>query len=111
MTDDADDFTLVHRRPDPFDHDASCPDGRPESGIAMDRRQRLAAAILLSAVDLPQPADKVARLWLDAARVCPGITTGEVELGAGRLAQLQQVRRLVEAMISDCPNPRSGSVT
>jgi len=108
MTDDADDFTLVHRRPD---HEAPPLGTVSVAGIAMDRRQCLAAAILLSAVDLPQPADKVAQLWLDAARVCPGITTGEVELGAGRLAQLQQVRRLVEAMISDCPNPRPGSVT
>jgi len=101
-----DDFTLVHRRPDP-----EAPAGTVTvSGIVMDRRQCLAAAILLSAVDLPQPADKVAQLWLDAARVCPGITTGEVSLGAGRVAQLQQVQRLVADMLAQADRV-SGSVT
>lgn len=104
---DGDDFTLVHRRPD---HTAPPLGTVPVHGIAMDRRQCLAAAILLSAVDLPQPADKVAQLWLDAARVCPGITTGEVSLGAGRVAQLQQVQRLVADMLEQADRV-SGSAT
>lgn len=109
MADDApqDDFTLVHRR---ADHTAPPLGTVSVHGIAMDRRQCLAAAILLSAVDLPQPADKVAQLWLAAAQVCPRITTGEVELGAGRVAQLLQVQRLVVALLDDA-RADSGSVT
>lgn len=110
MTDDTtgDDFTLVHRRAERPGFEGATV---TVQGIAMDRRQCLAACILLSAVDLPQPADKVAQLWLNAAHACPGVTTAEVDLGAGRLAQLQQVRRLVEAMISDCPDPAQGAAT
>lgn len=100
MTDgtQGDDFMLVHRRPD---HPDFAGPTVTVQGIVMDRRQCLAAAILLAAVDLPQPADKVAQLWLDAARVCPGITTGEVSLGAGRITQLQQAQQLVADMLAE----------
>lgn len=103
---DGDDFTLVHRRADADDAGGTV----TVQGIVMDRRQCLAAAILLSAVDLPQPADKVAQLWLNAAQVCPGVTTGEVALGAGRVAQLQQVQQLVADMLAQAARV-SGSVT
>lgn len=67
----------------------------------LDHRQREAASILLAAVDLPQEGRKVARLWMAAARVCPGISVEAAMLGHGRRASLRRVRELVDQMLRE----------
>jgi len=66
----------------------------------IDRRQRLAAALLLSAVELPADASNVALLWMVAARVCPGVTVAELALGHRRAA-LERARELVEELLAE----------
>ncbi|MDR3513761.1 MAG: hypothetical protein P4L73_19160 [Caulobacteraceae bacterium] len=65
----------------------------------LDRRQRLAAALLLSAIDLPQEMAAVARLWREAARVCPGVNVGEMRLGDCRGA-LVAARDLIDQLLA-----------
>jgi len=69
--------------------------------IELDRRQRLAAAVLLAAVDLPQQAAGLAALWIDAGRICPGVGIDEISPGDGRLALLVKARDLVQQMIDE----------
>lgn len=66
----------------------------------LDQRQRHAAALILSAIDLPAPAEAWALQAIQAASVCPGITVGELVLGRRR-AQLVEARNLLDAMISE----------
>lgn len=67
----------------------------------LDRRQRVAAAVLLSAIDLPHPVEEVARLALAAADVCPGINVVEAMFGQGRKACLERARDLIEEMLAE----------
>jgi len=69
--------------------------------IVIDRRQRLAAVALLVAVDLPQEAGPLARQWLAACKVCPGLKLGEVDLGGGRVALLTTARDLIDQMLGE----------
>jgi hypothetical protein len=66
----------------------------------IDRRQRLAACLLLSAVELPAEAGQVARLWMSAAKVCPGVSVAEARLGHRREA-LEAARDLIEDLLSE----------
>lgn len=68
---------------------------------AIDRRQRVAAAILLAAIDLPAPMDVVGRLWGRAAAVCPGITVDELPIGQSRRVMLTAARNLIDEMLGD----------
>lgn len=74
-------------------------------GLEIDRRQRLAAAALLMAFDLPQEMRAAAATMLEAASVCPGMTTGDMApMGSqGRRAALEFARRLVDEMLSEMP--------
>lgn len=65
------------------------------------RPQRLAAAALLSAVDLPAPAGDFALTVIEATDVCPGVTTADVALGAGRRAGLMRARALIDGLLSE----------
>lgn len=67
----------------------------------LDRRQRLAATILMSAVDLPQPLPEFAKLTLAAARLTPGCKVCEAMLGAGRRAALERARGLIDEMLGE----------
>lgn len=76
---------------------------RDGDGIELDRRQRLAACLLLMAFDLPQPMTEAARTMMEAARICPGVHTGELG-GMGshqRVPTLQRVRDMVDEMIAE----------
>lgn len=66
----------------------------------LDRRQRHAAALLLSAIDLPAPAGAWARAAIAAAKVCPGIKITEVQLNS-RVAALTQARDLIDEMLRE----------
>lgn len=66
----------------------------------LDPRQRLAACLLLSAVDLPAPLPDVAKLWTAAAKVCPGVKVDQALLG-DRLAQLRRAHELVVELITE----------
>ena len=66
----------------------------------IDRRQRVAACILLSAIDLPAPARETARAWVAAARVCPRISVEEACLG-NRRAGLERVAALVAELLAE----------
>lgn len=66
----------------------------------LDPRQKEAAALLLSAIDLPAPAKLVGRIWLQAAAVCPGIKADQAMLG-NRAGQLQRARDLIDQVLSE----------
>jgi hypothetical protein len=66
---------------------------------AVDPRQRQAAAILLSAIDLPAPLQVVAGAWAEAAKVCPGITAATTQLT--RAEQLRCARVLIDELLSE----------
>lgn len=69
----------------------------------IDRRQRLAACMLLSAMDLPAPAGDAARQLIEAADVCPGVTIGDLPpLGPGsRRLFLQRASDLIDEMLAE----------
>lgn len=67
----------------------------------LDRRQRLAATILMTAVDLPQPLPEFAKLMMQAARLTPGVTAQEGMVGYGRMAALERARDLINEMLSE----------
>lgn len=69
----------------------------------LDRRQRVAAAILMSAVDLPQPLPEFSQLCLKAARLAPGLSVQDAMVGQGRRACLEQARDLINAMLEEIP--------
>lgn len=75
----------------------------PGVGVEIDRRQRVAAAMLLMGFDLPQDAISAARTMIEASRVCSGMTTGDMApMGAqGRREALEAVRKLVDEMLSE----------
>ena len=75
----------------------------PGVGVEIDRRQRVAAAMLLMGFDLPQDAISAARTMIEASRVCPGMTTGDMApMGTqGRREALEAVRKLVDEMLSE----------
>lgn len=72
----------------------------PPSKDLIDPRQREAAALLLSAIDLPAPAAAAAKQWIEAASVCPGITADRVVLG-DRQAQLRRARELIDQVLDE----------
>jgi len=82
-------------------------------GVEIDRRQRLAAAALMMGFDLPQEAMAASRSMLAAARLCPGMTTGDmVPMGSQtRRHALQMAKGLIEEMqaeIDGAPAPEEG---
>lgn len=66
----------------------------------IDPRQRQAAAILMSAIDLPAPAFDAARIFGHAARLCPGMTMDMNPIG-DRHAQLKLASDLIGQMIAE----------
>lgn len=72
-------------------------------GLDIDRRQRLAAALLLMAFDLPQEMRAASLTMLEAARLCPGLTTGEIGGMGGhqRVAMLERAKSLIEEMVAE----------
>jgi len=66
----------------------------------LDRRQRLAAAALLAAVDLPQNLTDMARVWAEAAKVCRGVTIDQLSLNSRRHALLK-ARGLIDEMLAE----------
>jgi hypothetical protein len=69
--------------------------------LPQDRRQRVAAALLITAIDLPAPLDKVAGLALTAGRICPDMSVQESMMGSGRRRQLEAARRLIDDMLDE----------
>jgi len=66
----------------------------------LDRRQRLVAVLVMSAVDLPAPAEQVAKLWIEAARLLPGVKSGDIPLGR-RVESLTRARDLLDELIKE----------
>lgn len=66
----------------------------------LDRRQRLAACLLLAAIPLPAEADRIASAWNSAAAVCPGVKAAEVPIG-DRTACLRLARDLIDQLIEE----------
>ncbi|HZS84192.1 MAG TPA: hypothetical protein VFA50_15055 [Stellaceae bacterium] len=69
----------------------------------LDARQRLAIALLISAVRLPAEISATAKLWLEAERVLPGVTVDQVKLG-DRAGALQAARALIDDLLAH-PEP------
>jgi len=67
----------------------------------IDRRQQVAAANLIAAIDLPQAAHEVSKLWLHAARVAPGITLDQMPATQGRKAGLLHAQTLITEMLAE----------
>jgi hypothetical protein len=77
--------------------------------VSVDPRQKEAAALLLSAIDLPAPAAQVAQIWLVAAAVCPGLKANQAMLG-DRAGQLRRARDLIDQLLTELGEPdRLGS--
>ncbi len=68
----------------------------------LDRRARLAAAHLLMAFDLPAEANAACKQMIEAAKVCPGLTTGDIpDMGShSRAAFLERARALIDEMLA-----------
>jgi hypothetical protein len=66
----------------------------------VDPRQRLAAALLLTAIDLPADMTGVARAGLQACNVCPGLTLAQVKFG-DRVGALGAARDLIDAILQE----------
>lgn len=79
--------------------DISIPGVTPEA-IEVDRRQLHVAALMLMAFDLPAPLDQSARSMLEAARIMPGMTTGDAPMG-DRRACLERAIGLIAEMLSE----------
>lgn len=63
-------------------------------------RQREAAAILLGAIELPAPAADVARAWIAAAKVCPGIKADAAVFNSRR-AGLQRAAAIIAELLEE----------
>lgn len=74
-----------------------------KGAVELDRRQRLAACLMLSAVDLPAPAGEVAQLLCAAAKVCPGVTMNELpSMGHdSRRRFLERARDLIDEVLAE----------
>jgi hypothetical protein len=71
---------------------------RPADGVAIDTRQREAAALLLTAIDLPVEAMAWCRSLMEACMINPGMTMGAMP---PRLTNLEEARRLIDDMIAE----------
>ncbi len=73
--------------------------------IEIDRRQRVVAALMLVAIDLPQPMGEFAILMLEASKVCPGIKADELPNmdSRGRRRCLARARDLIDEMLAEMP--------
>lgn len=70
----------------------------------IDRRQRLVAAAMILAVDMPADLGQVARSMLGACKVCPGLYLDEIPAlteSATRLRMLTFARDLIQTMINE----------
>ncbi|MGQ3018759.1 hypothetical protein [Phenylobacterium sp.] len=70
----------------------------------LDRRQRLAAALCLAAIDLPANAVAAGRQLMQAASVCPGVTMDEIPTNSRREA-LTKARDILNELISEASAP------
>lgn len=74
-----------------------------DAALGIDRRQRLAATMLLMGFDLPAPAHHAARQMQTAARITPGCTMDEFPgmFGSARKAMLQAAAGLIADMLAE----------
>lgn len=74
--------------------------------LGIDRRQRLAATILLLGFDLPQEARATCEQMLEAASITPGVTMDELfNLGdQTRRNALEAARDLIDEMLREIAN-------
>jgi hypothetical protein len=73
---------------------------RPEDGVAVDPRQRRAAALLITAYDMPQDVMRTCASMLEAADIQVGMTIGQMHAGQRR-ANLVEARRLIDEMLGE----------
>lgn len=71
---------------------------RPADGAPIDPRQREAAALLLTAIDLPVDVMLWCRSIQEACSINPGMTLSSTP---PRVTSLREARRLVDAMIEE----------
>jgi hypothetical protein len=74
--------------------------GSSGEGVSSPRRQRIAAACLLSAIELPADASAWAIQLKQAPRVCPNITMDQVAVGSKRDGLLK-ARVLIDEMLNE----------
>lgn len=91
----------VIRTDDPSDVRWTVSDHLPP--VDIDRRQRLAAAALLMAFDLPQTMAAVTGSGMEASGICPGLTTGEIPhlKAEGRRHILEKARTMIDEMLEE----------
>jgi len=97
--DDQGSFRVTH--PDGTLVDWEVREHRP--GMPIDRRQRLVAAYMLMAFDLPAEMGAAAASMLEAASICPGLTTGELpDMGAqAKRRYLEAARDQIDVMLAE----------
>lgn len=74
-------------------------------GVEVDRRQLEVAALMLMGFNLPQEMGAAAASMIEAARICPGLTTAEFPAmnNASRKACLMMAASLVNQMLAELP--------
>ncbi len=79
------------------------PSAKRDKTLGIDRRQRIAASMLLMGFDLPAEAEAASKQMIEAAEVCPGITMGDMApMGkAGRFNALAAARALIDEMLEE----------
>ena len=65
----------------------------------IDPRQRLAACVLLCSLDLPASIAEVAKAWMQAAEVCPGVKIDQ--LPSTRREGLERAAALIAECLAD----------
>jgi hypothetical protein len=74
----------------------------------LDRRQRVAAAALIIAVDFPVPMHEHGELLKLAGKVAPrNMGAQEAGIGKGRRAGLELARGLIDEMLAEMPAKES----
>lgn len=74
---------------------------RSDKKIFIERRQRLIAAQVMMAVDLPQPAGIWAKHMIEAAKLCPGIKVGEIIMA--KRSGLKRARQMIDELLEELP--------
>lgn len=72
-----------------------------DATLGIDRRQRLAASMLLMAFDLPAPMHPVSAQITAAAKITPGCTLDEFPALQSRRTMLEAAHRLTGELLAE----------
>ena len=75
--------------------------------IEIDRRQRVVAALMVAAVDLPQPMGEWGQQMIKATELCPGLKADEIPNMDSRARRkcLALARAHIDAMLEEIDAP------